>query len=579
MHDITPGQRWISDTEVDMGLGTVLTVEHRTITVVFLATGETRTYAKQTAPLTRVRFEVGDTIHNQEGKALHVESVVEQDGLLFYRGKGKNAEPLEWSEGQLDNFIQLNRPTERLFAGQLDANKWFELRYQSLRHANRLAHSDLYGLIGARTSLIPHQLFIAHEVAHRYAPRVLLADEVGLGKTIEAGLILHQQILTERARRALIIVPEALVHQWLVEMLRRFNLHFSVFDEERCRDFEEVNEHENPFQTEQLILCSQDFLSHNPTRFEQVLEGEWDLLVVDEAHHLQWSPTESSKEYQLIEALAAQTKGVLLLTATPEQLGKESHFARLRLLDPSRFPNFETFIEEEANYRPVAEAVEELLSTLGNNNAISEKTLATLQSVLVENDNAGNAALIDTLTSHDDDIDNGSDSETNYETISEVKEGIKQRLIDMLLDRHGTGRVLFRNTRNTVKGFPKRHINAYPLPLPIEYADAYSAFIEANQPLTPNTAKSLLCPDVLLTDKPDCPQWTSFDPRIHWLLETIKKHKPEKILVIAANSSTALDIAKALKATTGMHAPVFHEQLSIIERDRAAAHFADTENG
>ena len=579
VHDITPGQRWISDTEVDMGLGTVLTVEHRTITVVFLATGETRTYAKQTAPLTRVRFEVGDTIHNQEGKALHVESVVEQDGLLFYRGKGKNAEPLEWSEGQLDNFIQLNRPTERLFAGQLDANKWFELRYQSLRHTNRLAHSDLYGLIGARTSLIPHQLFIAHEVAHRYAPRVLLADEVGLGKTIEAGLILHQQILTERARRALIIVPEALVHQWLVEMLRRFNLHFSVFDEERCRDFEEVNEHENPFQTEQLILCSQDFLSHNPTRFEQVLEGEWDLLVVDEAHHLQWSPTESSKEYQLIEALAAQTKGVLLLTATPEQLGKESHFARLRLLDPSRFPDFETFIEEEANYRPVAEAVEELLSTLGNNNAISEKTLATLQSVLVENDNAGNAALIDTLTSHDDGIDNGSDSETNYETISEVKEGIKQRLIDMLLDRHGTGRVLFRNTRNTVKGFPKRHINAYPLPLPIEYADAYSAFIEANQPLTPNTAKSLLCPDVLLTDKPDCPQWTSFDPRIHWLLETIKKHKPEKILVIAANSSTALDIAKALKATTGMHAPVFHEQLSIIERDRAAAHFADTENG
>lgn len=488
VHDVTPGQRWISDTEVDMGLGTILTVEHRTVTVVFLATGETRTYAKQTAPLTRVRFERGDSIHNQHSETLHVESVSEQGGLLVYHGKGEDGGLLDWPESQLDNFIQLNRPTERLFAGQLDANKWFELRYQSLLHTNRLAHSDLFGLTGVRTSLIPHQLFIAHEVAHRYAPRVLLADEVGLGKTIEAGLILHQQLLTERAKRVLIIVPESLVHQWLVEMLRRFNLHFSVFDEERCLGIEEMSGEgsylNNPFETEQLILCSQDFLTANTSRFEQVLAGEWDMLIVDEAHHLQWSPQNSSPEYQLIESLAAKTKGVLLLTATPEQLGKESHFARLRLLDPNRFPDFELFLEEEKNYRPVAEAVEELLGTLNASSDISEKTLTTLNEVLVEQDDANNVSLIEMLTSNNDDDD---------------LKATKQHLVDMLLDRHGTGRVLFRNTRSAVKGFPERRINAYPLPLPNEYATAYKTFINSNESIDLSTAKILLCPDTLPT--------------------------------------------------------------------------------
>ena len=84
-------------------------------------------------------------------------------------------------------------------------------------------------------------------MASRYAPRVLLADEVGLGKTIEACLILHQQINRGRASRVLIIVPDALIHQWLVELLRRFNLYFSIFDEERCLAITESTDFEKPF--------------------------------------------------------------------------------------------------------------------------------------------------------------------------------------------------------------------------------------------------------------------------------------------------------------------------------------------
>ena len=249
MTDFIPGQRWINNAELQLGLGTVLTVEHRTVTLLFISSNETRTYSRQTAPLTRVSFTAGDMIRSHDGRSLKVVSVKQEDGLLTYMGTDEAGHSIQLAEGELDSQVQLHRPAERLFTGQIDRDKWFELRYQTLQHLDRLAHSDLRGLIGARTSLIPHQLYIAHEVANRYAPRVLLADEVGLGKTIEAGLILHQQLLTERAQRVLIVVPETLLHQWLVEMLRRFNLQFSILDEERCVAIDDGNEQDNPFHT------------------------------------------------------------------------------------------------------------------------------------------------------------------------------------------------------------------------------------------------------------------------------------------------------------------------------------------
>ena len=133
----------------------------------------------------------------------------------------------------------------------------------------------------------------------------------------------------------LIVVPESLQHQWLVEMLRRFNLKFAIFDDERLT--EATADGGNPFETEQLVLLSLDFLTRKKAAFEAAAETHWDLLVVDEAHHLTWSEAAASTEYQRIETLAQDTPGVILLTATPDQLGHQSHFARLRLLDPNRF--------------------------------------------------------------------------------------------------------------------------------------------------------------------------------------------------------------------------------------------------
>ncbi|MGB5705365.1 MAG: RNA polymerase-associated protein RapA [Arenicellales bacterium] len=565
MADFIPGQRWINDAQLQMGLGTVVSTDFRTVTIIFMAVGESFVYAKESVPLTRVRFAPGDHILTQDEEVLEVTDVREQDALLTYVAQDNLGAVHEVEESALNNFIQLNRPTERLFNGQIDRDAWFELRYKTQLLKSLSEQDPLRGLTGSRIGLIPHQLYIANEVANRYAPRVLLADEVGLGKTIEAGMIIHHQLVTERAQRVLIVVPESLVHQWLVEMLRRFNLRFRIFDADRMEaltaqeqgdetDTTTQAEVVNPFHTEQLVLCSLDFLCSRPDYYKLCRDGSWDLLVLDEAHHLEWSEQEPGFEYQLVEQLASGIKGILLLTATPEQLGKSSHFARLRLLDPQRFPDFQSFVKEEAEYEPVAKAVEALLD---DDTPITNSSLEVIGGKLGEQ----SEPLISILK--------------NPNEARSVKQATVDRLVDNLVDRHGTGRVLFRNTRAAVKGFPKRIVHDYPLQLPQHYAQAFTEIAGSQL----SEMQLLLCPELLYQVISDGPEWTAVDPRVQALAEVLQLNRRQKVLVIAASADTALDLAGWFRDTKGINAAVFHEGMSLIERDRAAAYFADQISG
>ncbi|MFB0596412.1 RNA polymerase-associated protein RapA [Aeromonas hydrophila] len=539
------GQRWISDTETDLGLGTVVAVEGRMVTLLFPATGENRMYAKEEAPVTRVSFNVGDQIASHEDWTMTVEEVQEKDGLLIYVGvRTDNDEPVALKEVFLNNFIKFNKPQDRLFAGQIDRMSRFTLRYEALINQHQRRRNPTRGLAGGRVSLIPHQLYIAHEVGHRYAPRVLLADEVGLGKTIEAGMIIHQQLLSGRAHRVLILLPETLQHQWLVEMLRRFNLHFSLFDEERC--IEAFADAENPFETEQLVICSLDFLRKKRRRFEQVLEAEWDLLVVDEAHHLEWSEEAPSRAYEMVEALAEQVPGVLLLTATPDQLGHQSHFARLRLLDPERFYDYEAFLAEEQAYGQVASAAQELLE----GETLSDEARQILASQLEGLDLSDAAA--------------------------------RQQAVAKLLDQHGTGRVLFRNSRANIQGFPERHLNIYPMPLPDQYKTAIKVMgmMGGNGGDLQTRALRYLYPEKIFQQfEGDNATWTQFDPRVEWLLGLLLSARQQKVLVICSEAATALALEEALRTREGIRGTVFHEGMSILERDKASAYFAQEDGG
>ena len=507
------GQRWVSNNDVSLGLGVVKSIAGRTVQVDYPATGQTRIYAQLDAPLTRVRFNVGDTVTSIEGQRVLIAAVESVAGTLRYRGHSEGVETL-LHEADLCDDIVFNLPQDKLFTGQIDDNKWFELRAATLRHSAEQQTLAVFGLQGARISLIPHQLYVADQVSRRMMPRVLLADEVGLGKTIEAGLILHRLILTGRVKRALVVVPEPLLHQWLVELLRRFNLRFSLIDHQAVHVRPVIDDgsvppaelDDNPFKENPLVLCSLNFASQD-TIAPLVSACDWDMLIVDEAHHLQWRENEASQEYRCVEQWATQIKSVLLLTATPEQLGEEGHFARLRLLDPARFYSLEKYLRSEKAHAATVELVEALLNSDQLDPTLAERIAEQL----------GQQAS----------------------RLKQSKKGSQARhsAIQKLVDQYGTGRLLFRNTRANVAGFAKRVYR------PTTLADETAA------------------------------TWLS------WLAEKIRQLSPEKILLICASATTASQLARQLDAQHGLVASLFHEAMRIIDRDRAAAWFADPDNG
>ena len=510
--EFTAGQRWISDAETDLGLGTILEVEFRQITVVFLASGETRIYAKETAPLTRVAFQSGDRITSHEGWDLLIENVIEEDGLLSYVGqRADTGEKTALNEAGLDNFLQFRTPRDRLFAGLIEGQRWFNLRRQVFDFRHKLAQSPVKGLMGARVAVLPHQIYIAVEALTRRHPRLLLADEVGLGKTIEAGMIVHSSLANNLVSRVLITVPSPLLHQWLVEMLRKFNLSFSIMDDERFTELAPSAPDGNPFLAEQLVLCSLDTLLDNDEIGDAAASAGWDMLVVDEAHHLAWEDNAPSDAYTLIEELALETESVLLLTATPEQLGQSGHFARLRLLDPQRFGSLEQYQQEESGFTQLASVADKLASQ----EALDESQVKQLEQLL------------------GDDFSDTEKKTLNSGAALAMSE-LGNELISKMIDRHGTGRLMFRNTRQAISGFPERQLHQYEL------------------------------------------DEDSHESRATWLIEFMTERYPQKILVICASMGSVKNLTELLRKA-GISSAQFHEDLSIVERDRAAAWFADPE--
>ncbi|RYD23707.1 MAG: RNA polymerase-binding ATPase [Verrucomicrobiaceae bacterium] len=491
----TRGQRWVSDGEPELGLGMIRKSGDGRVEIVFQAAGETRIYATDTAPLRRVRFVAGDRVKVRSGEEVTVTGVREEEGLRIYETAGGDV-----GERELSDSISFSKPEDRLFGGKLDEPVDFDLRGDALRRRADMRRSPVRGLAGARMDLIPHQLFIADEVANRPRPRVLLADQVGLGKTIEACLILHRLILTGRAERVLILVPEPLVHQWFVELLRRFQLSFSLFDEARCEAIEYGDPECNPFLDSQWVLASVDFLAGNEERAAQAVEAGWDVLVVDEAHHLEWSPEAAGPSYEVVRQLAETTEGLLLLTATPQQLGPEGHFARLRLLDPDRYPDLRQYGEETRHYEEVADVVEALAGDADVDGRLER---------LVR----GRARLEQGVT----DLRTG-------------KAGSRERLVADLLDGFGIGRVMFRNTREKLGGFPVRE-----------------------------------------------PRITVAEEKVKWLGDLLGKLGDEKVLVITRTRELAAEVLEELIFDTGVKGVLFHEDLTLLQRDRNAAFFAEEE--
>lgn len=527
MKNFVPGQRWISETEPEMGLGTVLKRSGSAVTVVFSATGDVRNYAVESAPLRRALFKEGDTISTDSGESLTVDQVEEKNDLFFYLC-GEKIVP----ESDLSDHLTFNKPDERLMNGEVDSNRVFDMRYRFRKMENEIRKSPVHGFTGARIDLIPHQLFIASEVCSRPFVRALFADEVGLGKTIEACLVMHRMMASGRCGRALVVVPEVLIHQWFVELMRRFNQQVTIFDEERWQA--EAAQGDNPFFCSQQILCSPEFLLTNPARTMLCLNGEWDLIVVDEAHHLYWSKEAPSPEYELVAELGKRVPHMLLLTATPEQLGPESHFARLKLLDPDKYYDYNEFLEESGFYRKTAETADRLI----NRKALRKSDIQ----------------LLNTIFSHEEKM-----LVSRLERLEKENMSAADEILNGLLDQHGPGRVMFRNTRSKMEGFPGRKVHFYSLTG--EAADLDNCLKEFEEDQSG-----------LYTGGRD---GLKNDPRIFKLAELLGKLKKEKALLICRSKGKAMAIQEALLGLINVKSTLFHEDLPLIQRDRNAAWFSE----
>ena len=516
--------------EPELGLGIIQSIENQSVVVSFPACEETRRYSRESSPLYRVRFQSGATVRSDGGADCTVTRVSESDGLLTYHG-----ENIVLPEQELHASMTDRSPIVRLLRGQTTDNALFELRLRAIKMMFHWRKSPVRGLFGGKIELIPHQMFVAHEVSNRQLPRVLLADEVGLGKTIEACLVLNRLLVCGRVKRVLILLPNSLVNQWFVELLRRFNLLFSIFDEERCCAIETGQPGFNPFEDDQLLIADIDWLAKSPKRTEQAVQAPWDLLIVDEAHHLEWDSDKPSAKYLLTQALGQRAGALLLLTATPQQLGLESHFARLHLLDPARFSSFAAFKGETDQYKPVAKLCKKLI----DNEPLNIEELEQFP--------CGDSLL--------------AKAKCELGKGKSLGKPTRDNLIRDLADRHGTGRVLFRNTRKTIRGFPKRLAKLNELP-------------PADTTTHKDAGQAEFAYDIGLNETEPSHDF-DHDDRIEWLMRLLTKHSTEKILLICRSKAKVTAVESALRNRANLKIGIFHEGLTLIQRDRYAAWFAE----
>lgn len=451
-----PGQRYVSQSEPDLGLGVVSEVQGRSVKFSFPLVGQVRMYRTDFAPVDRFILQPGETAKSEKGVSFVIESVNEVKDLIVYVGRsGREIKESDLISKQTPRPSDLFKALANIGKENNDDSKTYEVSSKAFERRRRAMElscmwqsSPVRGMIGPRVSMIPHQFYLCHRACSTTnLPRLMLSDEVGLGKTIEAGMIWHALKARGRISRSLIIVPETLKHQWMIEMKRRFNQLFTLVDEGYIRGlFVGVGKDEekpNPFLQSNDIIVSIDFLIGQPALIEDVLKISWDLTIIDEAHHLVCEDGFTSHEYMLANAILAKSKGVLLLTGTPLQLHPESQFNRLKMLDPARFADYNSFVKDQEEYRKLVNDLNKLPTD--PNHQMSWDDLYECV--------PKNSKIRPWLEQEN------SKSMTAGEWMRRIVDGM------------GTGSVVFRNTRKGVGGFPKRILDEICLKPNVKYRE------------------------------------------------------------------------------------------------------------
>jgi superfamily II DNA or RNA helicase len=283
-------------------------------------------------------FAPGERItHVELGQGVVIDAP--RDGYLrAFFGVGERRVPATAVRRELSRTERILRAVD----GGVDRGRKAWLSYEA--HALPVMESAS-ALTSAKIDLLPHQVVLTHRIATASPRRFLIADEVGLGKTIETALILRELASRGELTRALMIVPAGLVNNWHRELNEVFNLEFEVFGSEG----DITDRKTNAFAKHDRLIASVDTLKR-PARIKRLLEApRWDLVVFDEAHHLTANRTggkvRKTENYKLAEAIKEHTRDLLLLSATPHQGNHFQFWMLVQLLNPTLFSSPEEMLE------------------------------------------------------------------------------------------------------------------------------------------------------------------------------------------------------------------------------------------
>jgi len=541
-----PGQKVRSQLEPDLGAGTVSQVQGtQWIEVNFAKAQVVRRYSTKHPPLIPLKFSNGELIRLTSGSTHRVTAIRQHLGLMCYK-----VEDGRWIvENEIDDTAQAQGAEVKLWRGEWSRYKAFRLRLRLLRATFDMHDPAVMGIRSARVDLHPHQLYLASNLAARWTPRAILADEVGLGKTIEAGLVLSALHARGFAERCIISCPESLQFQWLSELYRRFAISATLLLRE---DLEEATEERNLFEESAVMVVSHEVLREIHARYPKWFQPtEWDLCIIDEAHRFTrplTNPADPLAELatkNVAEILCEKSRGALLLTASPMHRGLFGLFQLLRSLDPQKYDNYAMFQDDMTRSRRLAPVAQKLYSETYTPTELAQVKRAYAQDTDL-------LASIEKLDKHKD----------------------PDELLRKLSERHFLGRDFFQNRRERLLGFPKRQI----------IVDAIAPSDRLRKELSEAAAEIDLedfgaLHSLATSIAPVSGKFLGFAEKLEWLLANLKKLPPKtKAFVITSRDNEAREIHRVLVEQLHSRIGLFHSQMNMIERDRQAAWFSE-ENG
>ncbi|WP_342378472.1 SNF2-related protein [Myxococcus stipitatus] len=443
--------------------------------------------------------------------------------------------------------------------GRVGDARAFTLRKQALVLDDERRCDALGALFASRIMVKPHQVGVVQRVLSARRPRFVLADEVGLGKTIEAGMVFSALRLSGLARRCLVVAPSHLTVQWLVELFHKFNQLFTLMDSDRYAQSLKEAPGVSPWARFPLVVTSLELLARSEEH-RQELAGEdafWDLVIIDEAHHLK-----GERAFEAASVLAKNSWGLLLLTATPMQLDPAEYHGLLTLIDAATAPSVRGF--------------EERLSR--------QEELSTAVRALMEGGKGKADAAVKALSRR-------FPEDARLKTLKEP-----EVLLQHLAETYSLSDRLVRNRRAVVGGFSTRRLHRHPVTLSAEELKVRDAALAT---LAEGSLRGAPLGNVLrrlesssaafsgavksnpsLKAKADVLRLPSRDAKFSafvGVLRGVWQAEPAAKVLVFTESRDTLEMLQAELSRENVEALGYHGDLPLVERDRQVARFRDPE--